>query len=254
MRTSGGSAVKVVLIGIVFLCLSTGFTVAEEGFLVGVDCDSPPFVYKDDESEVCKGFDIDLFAAISRIVGFQYTIQPMTFLEILPAVQVGQIDIGLSGITITDARKKTVDFSAGYYLTGIGVMVPKESSIEGVRDLVGRKVGVKTGTVSVAFVNRNATRIELILYPDHATMLTDLVAGHIDAMMCDESMIDAFLHGTDGATLKRVGEVYAERSYGIAFPKGSKLVRKVDNALARLRETGEYETIYRKWFATPPLY
>ena len=111
---------------------------------VATDTSFVPFEFK--SGVAYTGIVIDLWKAIAVDIGVKYKLQPMDFNGILPALQTGQVDVALAGITITDERKKAVDFSDGYYDSGFSVMVRSDSSITGFDDLKGKTVAMKTGT------------------------------------------------------------------------------------------------------------
>src|SRR5690606_42111881 len=92
------------------------------------------------------GFDIDLWDAIAKEIGVTYTLQPMDFNGIIPALQTKQVDVALAGITIKEERQKVIDFSDGYYVSGFLLMVPADSEINGHDDLKGKTLAGETGT------------------------------------------------------------------------------------------------------------
>ncbi|TGQ20511.1 transporter substrate-binding domain-containing protein, partial [Mesorhizobium sp. M00.F.Ca.ET.220.01.1.1] len=100
-----------------------------DDLIVATDTAFVPFEFKEGDKYV--GFDIDLWAAIAKDIGVTYTLQPMDFNGIIPALQTKQVDVGLAGITIKDERKKVIDFSDGYYDSGFLLMVPVNSTIKG---------------------------------------------------------------------------------------------------------------------------
>ena len=94
---------------------------ANKQLVVATDTAFVPFEFKQGDKYV--GFDIDLWAAIAKELKLDYTLKPMDFSGIIPALQTKNIDLALAGITITDERKKAIDFSDGYYKSGLLVMV-----------------------------------------------------------------------------------------------------------------------------------
>src|SRR5690606_1383678 len=112
--------------------------------VVATDTAFVPFEFKEGDKYV--GFDIDLWDAIATEIGVTYTLQPMDFNGIIPALQTKQVDVALAGITIKEERQKVIDFSDGYYDSGFLLMVPVDSDIKGAEDLKGKILAVKTGT------------------------------------------------------------------------------------------------------------
>src|SRR3546814_3569596 len=101
--------------------------------VVATDTAFVPFEFKQGDKYV--GFDIDMWDAIAKEIGVTYTLQPMDFNGIIPALQTGQVDVALAGITIKDERKKVIDFSDGYYDSGFLLMVPVDSAIKGAEEI-----------------------------------------------------------------------------------------------------------------------
>ncbi len=177
----------------------------------------------------------------------------MAFKDILFALRAGRLDIGISGITVTRERKRMIDFSASYYRSGLGILVPDKSLITGLADLNGRKVGVFYGTVCTPFVNKRVVGAEIVLYRSFELMVEGLVDGEVDAIIADSALLVFLLKQKRFGSLRRVGRIYSERPLAIAFPRGSPWLEKVNTALAELKESGEYADIYRKWIEDEPL-
>ncbi|WP_265588547.1 transporter substrate-binding domain-containing protein [Desulfotalea psychrophila] len=198
------------------------------------------------------GFDVELWAAIAREAGLDYELQPMAFKGIVPGLQSAQIDAGIAGMSITDKRKKVIDFSDGYYDSGLLLLVPKGSSIKGLADLVDKKVATKTGTTSVDFLKKHSAKTKLVLFPNDNAMFMELMTGGVDAVMFDRPVIESFASKRGQGQVTIVDTLYAGQPYGIGFPKGSQLVEKVNIALRTLKDSGEYTKIYQKWFGVAP--
>src|SRR5215475_4711172 len=113
-----------------------------EDLIVATDTAFVPFEFKEGDKYV--GFDIDMWDAIAKEIGVTYTLQPMDFNGIIPALQTGQVDVALAGITIKPERQKVIDFSDGYYDSGFMLMVAADSPIKGAADLKGKILAVKT--------------------------------------------------------------------------------------------------------------
>lgn len=96
---------------------------AEKQLIVATDTAFVPFEFKQGDKYV--GFDIDLWDAIAKQLNLSYTLKPMDFSGIIPGLQTRNVDLALAGISITDERKKAIDFSDGYYNSGLLVMVKK---------------------------------------------------------------------------------------------------------------------------------
>src|SRR5690625_517593 len=105
---------------------------------VGTDTNYVPFEFLDQETGEYIGFDIDLIDAIAEEIGFEYELNPMDYSGITPALQTGNLDIAIAGISITPERAETVDLSDPYYDAGTAIMVQEDSDIHTIEDLAGK--------------------------------------------------------------------------------------------------------------------
>ncbi|MDX8479754.1 glutamine ABC transporter substrate-binding protein GlnH [Mesorhizobium sp. VK24D] len=221
-----------------------------DDLIVATDTAFVPFEFKEGDKYV--GFDIDMWAAIAKEIGVTYTLQPMDFNGIIPALQTKQVDIALAGITIKDERKKVIDFSDGYYDSGFLLMVPADSTIKGPEDLKGKVLAVKTGTSAADYAKENFKDTELRQFPNVDNAYLELQTGRVDAAMHDTPNVLYYVKTAGGGKVKAVGEQMMAQQYGIGFPKGSELLPKVNAALANMKKDGRYTEIYKKWFGTEP--
>ena len=230
------------------LAFAVSSQAAEKQLVVATDTAFVPFEFKQGDKYV--GFDVDLWDAIAKELKLNYTLKPMDFSGIIPALQTKNIDLALAGITITEERKKAIEFSDGYYKSGLLVMVKANNNdIKDVKDLNGKVVAVKGGTGSVDYAKANIKTKDLRQFPNIDNAYMELGTGRADAVLHDTPNIKTAGHGQ----FKAVGESLEAQNYGIAFPKGSDELReKVNGALKTLRENGTYNEIYKKWFGTEP--
>jgi len=223
----------------------------QKSLVVGVDTAFMPFEFMQDG--VYVGFDIDLWKAIATKNGWTYRLQPMDFTGLIPALQTRQLDAALAGIAINDKRRKAVDFSAPYYDSGLSALVRASTAdVPSVMDLNGKHIAAKTGTATIDWIKQHLPQAKITQFPnvDQAYMALD--AGRVDAAMHDTPNVEYYAHTSGKGRVKLAGEPVAGDQYGIAFPKNSPLVVKVDAALQAIQADGEYAQIYRKWFGKDP--
>lgn len=237
------------LIGAAVLAV-TATTASAKDLIVATDTAFVPFEFKEGDTYV--GFDIDLWDAIAKEIGVTYRLQPMDFAGIIPALQTGQVDVALAGITIKPERQKVIDFSDGYYDSGFLLMVPADSDIGGPDDLKGKSLAVKTGTSASDYAEQHFTGTELRKFPNIDNAYLELRAGGVDAAMHDTPNVLYYIAKAGGGQVKAVGAQMMAHQYGIGFPKGSELTPKVNAALATLKADGRYDAIYEKWFGAKP--
>ncbi|MCB1754604.1 MAG: glutamine ABC transporter substrate-binding protein GlnH [Gammaproteobacteria bacterium] len=218
--------------------------------VVATDTAFVPFEFKEGDAYV--GFDIDMWDAIATELKLDYELRPMDFAGIIPALQTGQVDVALAGITIKPERQEVIDFSDGYYDSGFLLMVPTDSSIETSADLDGKTLAVKTGTSASDYAEANFKGTELRKFPNIDNAYLELRTGRVDAAMHDTPNVLYYIAQAGNGEVKAVGEQMMAHQYGIGFPKGSELVADVNKALAKLRADGRYDAIYKKWFGSAP--
>lgn len=253
MRRSSSAlaaAMSSVLALVALTACSSGSDSEQEPLLVATDTAFVPFEFLEGDEYV--GFDIDLWTEIAEEIGREFTLQPMDFNGILPALQTNQVDVALAGITITEEREESIDFSDGYYDSGFLLMVAADSDIAGFDDLAGLTLAVKTGTSAHDWAVENLPDTELRLFPNVDNAYLELRAGNVDAAMHDTPNVLYYIAENGEDAVKTVGEQAMAHEYGIAFPDGSELVPEVNEALAAIVADGRYGEIYQKWFGTEP--
>ncbi|WP_446725155.1 glutamine ABC transporter substrate-binding protein GlnH [Mixta calida] len=234
------------------LAFAVSSTAAEKQLVVATDTAFVPFEFKKGDKYV--GFDIDLWDAIAKQLNLSYSLKPMDFSGIIPALQTRNVDLALAGITITDERKKAIDFSDGYYKSGLLVMVKANNNdVKGINDLNGKVVAVKSGTGSVDYVKTHIKTKDLRQFPNIDNAYMELGTNRADAVVHDTPNILYFINTAGRGQFKAVGDSLEAQQYGIALPKGSDDLReKINGALKTLRDNGTYNAIYKKWFGSEP--
>ncbi|HEM5196751.1 TPA: ABC transporter substrate-binding protein/permease [Streptococcus suis] len=228
---------------------STKATPVKSSYTIVADSSFAPFEYQD-ESGKYVGIDMELIKAIAEQQRFTITIQNPGFDAALNAVQAGQADAVIAGMSITDARKEIFDFSNAYYTSNILLAVKNGSDIASYEDLKGKTVGAKNGTASYSFLEENKAKYGYTLkaFDEASSMYDSLNSGSIDALMDDEAvLLYAIQQGRNFAT-PIPGEKSGE--YGFAVKKGTnpELIEMFNNGLAALVESGEYDEILNKYF------
>lgn len=216
---------------------------------VGVDTTYPPFEFK--EGNEYKGIDIDLINAIAKNQGFKIKLSPMDFGGIIPAMQANQLDVAIAGMSITDERKKVVDFSKPYFDAGLTVVVKKDNTTtKSVDDLKGKTVAVKKGTTGAKYAQDNASKlgIKVVQFNDSPAMFQEVANGNADALIEDYPVISYAIAKKD-LGLKIVGDRLNGDQYGIAVLKGQNkdLMEKINKGLTELKKDGTYDKIIKSY-------
>ncbi|RWZ51422.1 glutamine ABC transporter substrate-binding protein [Halobacillus fulvus] len=230
------------------LLAACGGADATEKYTVATDNNFVPFEFMNEETGEMDGFDMDLIRAIADEAGFEVEIESMKFDGVVSGMQSGRYDIGIAGMTITEERAETIDFSDPYYDAGLMIAVSEDNTdIQSEDDLAGKRVGTRSGTTSETYIQDNHPDAELITFPGIVEAYMDLEAGRLDAVMYDVPNVQYYV-ANDGAGLKTVGDILQGEQYGIAFPQDSELVEDVNEALQTLIDNGTYDDIYEEWF------
>ena len=200
-----------------------------------------PFEFQEEGSDKLSGFDMDLIRAIGAKMGYKVEIANMGFDALIPALNTGNIDVAIAGMSITDERKQAVGMSDPYYTSGLIVMVQKDNNdIKSIEDLNGTTGAAKAHSVEDAVVTEFNTNTESAM---------ELTNGGVDAVINDSPVIGYYLAQGGSEVAKTVGDVMEAEQYGIAVKKdNTKLLEDINKALAELKKDGEYDKIYKTWF------
>ncbi|HKJ95836.1 MAG TPA: transporter substrate-binding domain-containing protein [Gammaproteobacteria bacterium] len=212
-----------------------------------------PFEMMDQDSGKMVGFDMDILSEVAKRAGFDYKLRTMDFNGIIPALQTGNADVAIAGITITDKREKIVDFTDPYYDSGLRILVPANSDVKTLDDLKGMKIGTKIGSTSYDYLQKKfGDSADITPYPGSSDMYLALNSGSVDAVFYDAPNVSYFAKTKGKGRVKTVGPLYEGQKYGIAFKDGSKWVEPANKALASMKDDGTYADIYKKWFGELP--
>ena len=218
-------------------------------FIIATDTVFAPFEFTDSNNDFV-GIDVDILAAIAEDQGFTYELQPLGFDAALLAVESGQADGVIAGMSITEERKAKFDFSDSYYDAGVTMAVAKGSSIASFDDLKDQKVAVKTGTNGAAFAKSIADQygFEIVEFADSPTMYQDVITGNTVA--CFEDYPVMAYNITQGAGMEMPGDVNESQTpYGFAVKKGenAELLAMFQAGLKDIKENGKYDEIVAKY-------
>jgi arginine/lysine/histidine/glutamine transport system substrate-binding and permease protein len=226
---------------------------AQEVLKVGTEPAFPPFEMQASEGKDLTGFDIDLFRAIGKEADLEIQFQSMPFDGLIPALQSQTIDAAISGITITAERAQTVDFSRPYFQSGLAIAIRTENKgkIKSFDDLENKKIAVAIGTTGAKEAQK-ISGAEISTFDNSALALQELSNGKVDAVVNDSPVTLYAIKTANLQNVEIVGELLTEEYYGIALPKNSPNVEKIDAAIDELLKSDRYRELYQKWFAGEP--
>ena len=221
-------------------------------WVVGTEPAFPPFESQDENGELV-GFDIDLMKAIGEQAGVEVEFESLPFDGLIPALQAGTIEAAISGMTITEERAQTVDFSRPYFRAGLAIAVGEDDTeTTSLESLEGKTIAVQIGTTGADMAG-TIKDAKVSTFDSAPLALQELSNGNADAVINDApATLDAISTGNIGG-VKVVGELLTEEFYGIAMPQDSPNLETLNAAFEELIANGTYDTIYEKWFGTAPV-
>lgn len=220
--------------------------------IVGVNIPYKPNEFKDPSGKIV-GFDVDLMNAIAATLGLTPEYREADFAMIIPAIQQGTFDVGMSSFTDTKEREESVDFVT-YFSAGTLWAHRPDAPIDP-NDACGKKVAVQATTFqdtdelpakSKACIDAGKPAIEIVRFDGQDAATNAVVLGQTDAMSADSPVTSWAIKETNGRLIA-AGEVFDAAPYGWPVQKGSALAQSLQMALERLIETGAYEEIARNW-------
>ena len=224
------------------LIASAAVSAAEKAYTNGIDPNYPPFAYVDEKTGQPNGFDVEALNWIAKAQGVVINHKPIAWDGIIPALLAGQIDMIASGMSITEKRKKQVDFTDPYWRVS-RVFITKSDSSLTPEDILSKKIklGVQRGTSEAAAIREEQKQkkypFQLRNYDNAPLAVEDLLNGRIDAALMDSLPAENAI--ASGRSVKIVGTHFDPDDFGAA-------VRKEDTELKALLNEG-----YRKLKADP---
>jgi polar amino acid transport system substrate-binding protein len=218
---------------------------------IGTHAAYPPFESVNDSTGRPEGFDIDMITEICILNGWKPQFVITSFDSLIHDLIIGKYDVVVSAMTITPQRAAIVDFSDAYFQTGQIIAVPiEDSTITSIDDLVGKRVGVQTGTTGESMA-KNMDGLQVYSFEDISTAFVDMAEGNLDAVLNDFPSTNVYI--AKNGTAKTVGDVLSIERYGMAVRKGDeKLLGDINKSLKILKGSERFIEIHLKWFGVPP--
>ena len=227
---------------------------AGEKIRFAMEATYPPFEYVDDNNQI-EGFDVDLANAICLELKAECSFNNQPFDSLIPSLKFRRFDAIISGMDITPARMKQVDFSQPYYENS-AVFIAEKGTLNAVEQLKGKAVGVQNGSTHQQYVidKLEANGVTVRPYDSVQNAFLDMTSGRVDAVFADTAVANEWMTEKGNNQYQHVGaEVknpeYFGIGYGIAVRKGNPLIGKIDTALNTLKANGTYKQIQDKYFA-----
>ena len=211
--------------------------------IVGTSADYPPFAFYTDEFEL-DGFDVALARLLGERLGVEVEFSDMAFDGLGGALAVGQIDVAIAAISVTEGRRAVVDFSSVYHVSEDAALARVDTGIalRSPADLAPYRVGVQEGSVYQTWLQEAGVDAgvlspeNLLAYTETTAAVDDLIAGRVDVLIADRLPLEVVAR--DDAALAIVGRGLNEQQFAVALPIGSNLTARMNEALAALQAEG----------------
>lgn len=221
----------------------------DDKIVFGVKNDTRLFGLKNPSTGEVEGFDIDIAKALAgEILGDESKVE---FKEVTSKTRIqllknGDIDAIIATMTISEERKKEVDFTDVYFDAGQSLLVKKGSDVTGIESLTGKTVLAVKGSTSTINIREKAPDAEVLEFENYSEAFAALKQGKGDALTTDDSILYGM--ADEDPSFELVGGTFTDEPYGIAVNKGNEdFVKKLNEALKALKDSGKYDEIHDKW-------
>lgn len=214
---------------------------------MATNAEFPPYEYMDSNEIV--GIDVDIAQAICDKLGMTLKIDNIAFDSIIPAVQSGKADVGVAGMTVTEDRLQSIDFTDSYTTATQVIIVNAEgSTVASADDLAGKTIGVQLGTTGDIYAS-DVDGATVEQYQKGADAVQALKQNKIDCVIIDSEPAKAFVAANDGLTI--LPDPFEEEEYAICISKdNTELKDKINGALAELKADGTIDSIVAKYIGS----
>ena len=217
---------------------------AKETLVMATNAEFPPYEYH--EGDAIVGIDAEIAQAIADKLGMELKIEDVAFDSIIPGVQAKKYDMGMAGMTVTDERLASVNFSTSYAKGVQVVIVKQDSTIKSVDDLKNAKIGVQTSTIGDIYASGDFGEDHITRYDNGAVAVQALVSGKVDCVVIDNEPAKSYVEANEGLVI--LPTAYVEEDYAICFNKeNEELMNKVNGALEELIADGTVQKIVAKY-------
>lgn len=220
---------------------------------VGTNAEFPPFEYMNDNGDV-DGFDVAVMNAIGEAQGFQVKFTNMEFKSLIASLSTGSLDAVIAGMTVTDERKQSVDFSDSYYTATQCIVLPQDSAVQSLADLNGKKIGVQEGTTGDLLCTPGDdndvitdSNTDVQRFKKGTDAIVSLKNGGVDAVVIDKNPAENFVSQNQDS-LKLVEDNTSTEEYAIAVAKGdTELLAEINAGLEKIKENGTFDELVAQY-------
>ena len=241
---------KVLFIVLALMMLTGTAFAAEKTIVFATDSTWPPMEFVDQNKNIV-GFAIDYMTKAGELAGFKAEFKAVAWDGIFAGLAGGQYDAICSSVSITEERKKSMDFSTPYFKVRQALVVKKDSTAKSLQDMVGKKVGSQISTTGT-FAVQAVKGVESKTYDEVGLAIEDLYNGRIDGVVCDDPVAANYALANDkykdALKIAAVIESGEAEFYGIAVNKGNKEVLDlVNKGIEAVKKSGYDKELQKKW-------
>ena len=231
---------------------ATSTAAASQKLTVGMELAYPPFEMTDPTNKP-TGLSIDFAAALAKKLGREIVIENMAWAGLIPALETGKIDLIISSMTITEERKKTIDFSEPYAMANLALLIAKDSPVKSYTDLdqKGRKLAVKKGSTGHTYALANLKNAELMVFDKESACVLEVVQGKVDAFTYDQlTIFRNWQENLDKTTVNLTPYQKTPEYWGVGIKKGNDALREsVNKFIVEFRAQGGFDKLAETYLA-----
>jgi len=260
---------KILLGVLIIILIITGVLVAknistkEEGdslerilnkgsLILGLDDSFPPMGFRNENNEIV-GFDIDVAKEVSKRLGVELVLQPISWTAKEQELNSYNIDCIWNGMSINEERKKAMSLSLPYLENNMSFVVKSDSNINGLNDLKGKTIGVQSGSTAEEILTESEVYTEIkevISYTENITAFMDMEINQIDCVFLDNVVANYYIT-SNNKQYKILSEGLQDEEYAIGFRKqDEELCNRINEILLEMKEDGTLGSISAKWFGS----
>ena len=213
-------------------------------FVVATNATFPPYEYKDGNEY--RGIDIEIAKEIANSLGKDLRVLDIEFNSIIPAVVSGKADIALAGMTVTDEREESLNFSIPYTYAVQAIVVKNNSGIYSVDDLTNKIIGVQTGTTGDMYCTDDFGEANIKRFNVATDTVQALISDIVDCVVIDDQVAKAMV--SDKTDLRILNSAYTEEEYAIGINKNNtELLETVNSILSEMKANGRLQEIINEY-------
>jgi polar amino acid transport system substrate-binding protein len=233
-----------------FGLLAPSLRAEQKELVVGMEMSYPPFEMLDSSGQPA-GVSVDMARAMGQYLNRPVRFENIPFDGLIPSLKTGKIDVVISSLTVTEDRKKSIDFSDPYLTMGLAILVNKNSDIQSINDVdkPGRSVALKKGTTGNIYAIQHFKNVKLLVLNEESACAIEVAQGKADCFIYDQlSVFQTWKKYQD--TTRAILQPFQQEQWAMGIQKGNdELRQQINGFLKHFKETGGFEQIGAKYFS-----